>query len=39
LSTLIGAYIGAHVLKEKSGLPRTIGTALMLAGVVVPARA
>jgi drug/metabolite transporter (DMT)-like permease len=39
LSMLIGAYIGARILQEKSGLPRMIGTALMLAGVIMLARA
>jgi drug/metabolite transporter (DMT)-like permease len=39
LSMLIGAFIGSRILREKSGLPRMIGTALMLAGVVMLARA
>jgi uncharacterized membrane protein len=39
LSMLIGAYIGARFLQEKSSLPRMIGTALMLAGAVMLARA
>jgi uncharacterized membrane protein len=39
LSMLIGAFIGARFLQEKSALSRMIGTALMLAGVVMLVRA
>jgi drug/metabolite transporter (DMT)-like permease len=39
LSMLIGAFIGARILREKSGFSRMIGTALMLAGVVMLVRA
>jgi drug/metabolite transporter (DMT)-like permease len=39
LSMLIGAFIGSRILGEKSGVSRMIGTALMVGGVVMLARA
>jgi uncharacterized membrane protein len=39
LSMLIGAFIGARMLREKNSLSRMAGVALMVAGVAILARA